>query len=127
MNKYAQVALKATSLLDTLSPKNAWEVASLEVFPHSKTSRDKGCPKSTFLGLCEEGLIKGSVIGNYTRSQLNKQYALKALSLLQHNGNLATDTNTLWHLVVQEKKSNSQMEVVSTLWNSDLIIKANIA
>ena len=126
MNKYAQVALKATNILKTHSPLEAWSMAAQEVFPHAQASREKGCPKNTFLGLCEEGLVEGSSVGKYTRSKLNKQYALKALGLLQNNTNLSSDTDVLWMLVVQNKKSNSQMDVVTALWNNNLINKEMI-
>ena len=126
MNKYAEVALKATDMLAMYSPQDAWTMASQKVFPHSLASRNKGCPKSVFLGLCEEGLVRGATVGNYTRSILNKQYAIKALRLLKDNTNLSSDVGTLWKLVVQGKQSNSQMDVVITLWNNNLINKEKI-
>lgn len=36
-----------------------YEKAVEEVFPNSKSSQEKSCPKNAFLGLCEEGLVKG--------------------------------------------------------------------
>ena len=126
MNKYAEVTLKATRMLETYSPQEAWTMASQKVFPHSLASRNKGCPKSVFLGLCEEGLVRGATVGNYTRSKLNKQYALKALDLLQNNTDLSLDVNALWKLIVPNKKSNSQMDVVIALWNNNLINKEKI-
>ena len=126
MNKYAEVALKATQMLNSHSPKEAWDLASLEVFPNSLSSRNKSCPQSTFLGLCEEGLVQGSKVGKYTRSKLNKQYALTALGLLKNNSNLSSDVDTLWKLIVQGKQSNSQMDVVTALWNNNLINKERI-
>jgi len=126
MNKYAEVTLKATDMLAMYSPQDAWTMASQKVFPHSLASRNKGCPKSVFLGLCEEGLVRGATVGNYTRSILNKQYAIKALRLLKDNTNLSSDVGTLWKLVVQGKQSNSQMDVVITLWNNNLINKEKI-
>jgi len=126
MNKYAEVTLKATRMLETYSPQEAWTMASQKVFPHSLASRNKGCPKSVFLGLCEEGLVRGATVGNYTRSILNKQYAIKVLRLLKDNTNLSSDVGTLWKLVVQGKQSNSQMDVVTALWNSNLINKEKI-
>jgi len=126
MNKYSQVAIDATNLLQTtkLTPVEAWEQSALQVFPNSESSRQKGCPKSIFLGLCEEGLIKGSIVGSYTRSKLNKDYALQAVRLLQDNPSLADTPNALWDLIVQNKSSNSQMNVVTALWNHNLISKS---
>ena len=42
-----------------------------EVFMDSKSSQEKGCPKSAFLGLCEEGFIKEISKGKYTSSVKN--------------------------------------------------------
>ena len=36
-------------------PAQAWKSAADQVFPDSDSSRSKGCPKSAFLGLCEDG------------------------------------------------------------------------
>lgn len=127
MNKYAQVALKATHLLNQGVPApEAWKLSAIEVFPDSITSQEKGCPKSTFLGLCEETLIKGSSKGSYTRSKLNKEYALKALRLLKANSPLSSDAKTLWNAVVSDKTSNSQMDVVIALWEHDLLNKEKV-
>ena len=65
MNKYGQVAvLAATNLIGKKNsdPAQAWKSAADQVFPDSDSSRSKGCPKSAFLGLCEDGLIKGLVV-----------------------------------------------------------------
>jgi hypothetical protein len=50
-----------------------------------KVLKKKGCPKGTFLGLCEEGLVKGIPKGNYTKSVKNKKYAIKAVTVLKQN------------------------------------------
>ena len=127
MGKYGEVAtMAAKSLLQQngLTPKDAWSQAANEVFPNSVSSRNKGCPKKAFLGLCEEGVLKGINAGNYTKSVNNKQYALDALSLLRKHPTLSQDKNTLWRKIQNgtEKQHNSQMDVVVSLWENDFFI-----
>ena len=83
----------------------------------------KGCPKNSFLALCETGQIKGVQAGKYTRSRKNKSYALFALELLKQNPELANQPNKLWKLIpgCTGKVHNSQMDVVLALWNEKLI------
>ena len=86
MPKYAEVATRAVGLMlwaPGTSPRAAWMRAGERVFPDSESSREKGCPMSTFLGLCEEGVVPGALAGSYTRSVLNKEYALRALEALR--------------------------------------------
>ncbi len=131
MGKYGESAVIAVNALKSgkaSNPADAWSQAVREVFPDSKSSRSKGCPRSTFLGMCEEGLVKGVISGQYTKSKKNKAYALNSLSLLVANPDLTTDTKRLWGLVLggEEKQHNQQMDIVVTLWNNDLIYKDNI-
>ncbi len=124
MGKYGKTAEMAANLLHTnkvSDPVKAWKIAVAEVFPNSKSSQEKGCPRSTFLGLCEDGYVIGAQPGNYTRSEKNKAYALKAVSLLKNDPEL--DAKALWQLVIDntDKQPNSQMDVVTTLWKNKLI------
>jgi hypothetical protein len=52
-----------------------------KLYPTSPTSRKKDCPRGAFLGLCEEGLVKGIPAGKYTASKDNKAYAVRAAAL----------------------------------------------
>lgn len=124
MGKYGLAADKAVRLLKqnvVNDPIKAWELAVNDVFPDSESSRQKSCPKNTFLGLCEEGYIDKVDKGNYTRSQINKDYAIQAVLLLSENPMLTE--KELWNAVIDEpeKKYNSQMDVVKTLWNNKFI------
>ena len=125
MSKYAELATEAAAVIRTGTPVvEAWELVAHRVFPDQPASRAKGCPKCAFLGLAEEGLIKGVPGGRYTKSQSNKAYALKALSLLRNNPSLADDSEALWQRVMEgvEKQHNQQMNVVAGLWKSgDLV------
>jgi hypothetical protein len=101
-----------------------WLRSAKEVFPLSKSSQEKGCPKGTFLGLCEEGLVKGIPKGNYTKSVKNKKYALKAIEILKQNTQTTFSPKELWEqLELGDKRSNSQMDVVLALWENGLIMK----
>nr|WP_208889497.1 hypothetical protein [Polaribacter sejongensis] len=83
MNKYGQTALKAAqNYKSSYSITEIYARAAKEVF-ETKSSQEKGCPKGTFLGLCEEGLVKGIPRGNYTKSVKNKEYALQAIEILK--------------------------------------------
>lgn len=126
MGKYGKSAIIATKLLKAgkeSNPVTAWECAVAEVFPESESSRKKGCPKSTFLGLCEEGLVAGVGSGEYTNSKKNKGYAKKSLRLLIAKPDLATNTKKLWELVLEgeKKQHNQQMDVVISLWKNGSI------
>ena len=128
MGKYGEVANQATSLIatgDISDPIKAWDIASKKVFPNSESSRTKSCPRSTFLGLCEAGYVSGVEIGTYTRSKKNKAYALSAIEFVAENPRLLTDEKSLWSMVVypSDKKYNSQMDVVISLWNNGHIVK----
>jgi|AMWB02.1.fsa_nt_gi hypothetical protein len=126
MNAYGQTALRASALYmlgGYASPLGAWVEAAQELFPGKPSSQRKGCPKDAFLGLCEEGLVKGIPKGCYCNSFKNKGYALDAIALLKHDPRAAQDPERLWTLVMrgERKVHNSQMDVVTALWNASLI------
>jgi hypothetical protein len=95
-----------------------------KLYPSSLTSQKKICPRGAFLGLCEEGLIKGIPSGNYTASRENKAYAVRAAALLAE-GTQSWSVNSLWKAVSgdSEKAHSSQMDVVMALWKNDRIQK----
>ena len=123
-NKYGQTALKAAQNYNSSeSVVEFYERAASEMF-NTKSSQEKSCPKGTFLGLCEEGLVKGIPKGNYTKSVKNKGYTLKAISILKANPKTSYTSKELWEkLELGDKRHNSQMDVVLALWENDLIIK----
>jgi hypothetical protein len=63
--------------------------------------------------------------GDYTNSRDNKRYATRAIGLLRADDSLADDRGRLWSLVMKgeeaEKRHNSQMDVVISLWSEGLI------
>ena len=126
MGKYGTAAIEAVRIYEhrlAESPRAAWEQATSKMFGWGTSSQRKGCPRDAFLGLCEEGLVKGIESGDYTRSQKNKRYAVDAVAILQRHPSLAGNRNRLWSKVLadEHKKHNSQMDVVIALWNAGLI------
>ncbi len=126
MGNYGLVALNAVNKLNNMEkmdPCNAWDEAAEFVFPTQISSRTKNCPRSTFLGLCEEGKVKGVKSGRYTKSQANKRYATNALELLQSSPKLTT--KALWDMVInnaEPKVHNSQMNVVVALFHEGYLL-----
>ncbi|EHQ92317.1 DUF6979 family protein [Desulfosporosinus youngiae] len=127
MNKYGQAAIKAVDLIESKhanTPEAAWEMATIEIFGEGTSGQSKGCPRSTFLALCETGKVKGIKSGVYISAKENKEYAVKALKLLVDNPSLSNDKKTLWNETKGgiKKSHNSQMDVVLALWNEGFII-----
>ncbi|MGH7179311.1 MAG: DUF6979 family protein [Tepidisphaeraceae bacterium] len=124
-SSFARVAVRAASLCasEGILPANAWDAAAADTFGSSTSNRAKSCPRGAFLGLCEDGLLKGIPRCEYTKSQLNKAYATKAVAELRRNPSLAEDPKGLWSRVRgrDDMKHNAQMDVVLALWTSGLI------
>jgi hypothetical protein len=125
MGKYGQCAIHAVGIArqHEENPKTAWNKATLRVFPDRKAARDKGCPKGAFLGLCEEGLVRGIPRGRYTQSVLNKRYALDAVEVLISRPQLRADEDSLWNALPEHPFTpNGQMDVVIALWRNGMIV-----
>lgn len=126
MANYGDAAVRAAKLAQDqhLGPEDAWRWAAAAMFPNSLASQVKGCPKGAFLGLCEAGLVKGIPRGDYTRSQMNKRYAVNAVVALRHTPSLVHDRSALWLAALGSegvKQHNGQMDVVVALWSSGFI------
>jgi len=126
MNDYGNAALKAVEFYtngQAASLEDAWSEATATIFGRGTSSQKKGCPKDTFLGLCQAGLVKGIPSGTYTRSRKNKQYGLDAVAMLKQNPLLANAPIALWNRVLRGelKAHNHQMNVVVSLWNKGLL------
>lgn len=123
---YGEVAIRATKSIRSgkySEPREAWNNAAAAM----KMNVEKSCPLSTFLGLCEEGLVDGVPRGCYTKSTDNKEYGIRAVRLLEENAELANCTaGLLWKHVMDDmsigsKAPNSQMDIVLALWRHGLI------
>lgn len=126
MANFGIVAIRAHQLCQNgpaVSPMEAWKLAALEIFPNSVSMQKKPCPKTTFLGLCGLGYVKGIPCGCYTRSVENMRYGERAVQLLRESPALADDDKKLWAQVIGDsaKSHNAQMTVVRALWKANLI------
>jgi len=123
-NRYGEAALIAARDSAGTSPAKRWQSAMERVYPTSVSAQKKGCPRGAFLGLCEEGLVKGIPAGNYTASKDNKAYAVRAAELLIE-GKQKWSISELWRAVTDdpEKTHNSQMDIVLALWKNGLIVR----
>jgi hypothetical protein len=126
ISKYGNAAVNAVEYMikqGEKTPRAAWNRAAKELFV-SESSQKKGCPRATFLGLCQKGLVKSIPEEDYTTSVKNAEYGEKAVKLLKDNSELATDKMVLWKKITNGAvKHNSQMDVVIALWNEGLIEK----
>jgi hypothetical protein len=130
MGKYGDAAVRAIELYKTRlleNPLQAWEDATTEFFGKGTSLQKKACPRGTFLGLCEDGLIKGIPKGNYTKSKDNKMYAISIYKQLRKNPELMNFPNdeifrkTMIKLERNpNKKPNNQVDVVKAIFKRDL-------
>ncbi|ELE6573054.1 DUF6979 family protein [Vibrio parahaemolyticus] len=124
MSKYGHVAVAASRMAHAgICPIEAWNTAAKKEFKSCTASVKKGCPKNAFLGLAESGYIVGVPEGRYTKSVLNKEYALEAIRLLNKDPDLQHDIKSLWvqSCGSESKAHNSQMDVVVSLWSHGLL------
>jgi hypothetical protein len=124
-NRYGEGAIMAArqAAYTATDPVAGWERAMERLYPTSQSARKKGCPRGAFLGLCEEGLVKGIPAGHYTASRDNKDHAVRAAGLLTE-GKQNWSTSSLWRAVADDpqKAHNGQIDIVLALWNNDLIV-----
>lgn len=123
--KFGHNAVKAVELLHkgiVKSPQEAWKKAGNEIL-EKRVYVEKGCPKSAFLGLCEEGLVKGVPAGRYTRSTRNKKYTIDGYNALKKNPSLRYDIKAFWDYVKPNEtiSHNYQLDVLVHLYESSLL------
>jgi len=115
---YGEIALKAMCIIrnDKKSPQDAWEDASNEIFEAGSSSQRKSCPKNSFLGLCEEGEIKGVKKGCYCKNinNINKKYVIDALNLIRRDESLMNNKTNLWRKIT-DVSHNQQLDVLFAL------------
>lgn len=85
---------------------------------------DEGCPRSAFIGLCEEGMIKGIEAGSYGLRKLNKNkaYAIAAANLVLSGHD--TDPKAIWQKVTKtDIRAHDQVGIVIALHDNSLLQK----
>jgi hypothetical protein len=120
MSRYAKATLNAVKRIENgETPPLAWENATVELFGKGSSFQRRGCQKGAFLGLCEEGCVKGVPKGSYLATRAankNKQYALAALKLLKQEQAIPEDWRAFWQKVPGTTKSmNGQLDVLFVL------------
>jgi len=121
--QYGSTAVKAVELAlkEGINPVEAWNRAVCET-SSKKSSQDKSCPRNAFLGLCEEGLVKGIPSGSYTEPNPNKGYALKAVKILT-DSEIKPSVSQLWKLTTGDSIAhNGQIHVVLALADNQFLI-----
>jgi hypothetical protein len=125
-NRYGEAAIMAARQAASggNTPEAQWESAMEKLYPTSPTARRTGGPRGAFLGLCEEGLVKGIPAGHYSATRDNKNYAVRAVALLTE-AKQGLSVSTLWQGVTDdpEKPHGGQMDIVMALWKNDLIVR----
>jgi hypothetical protein len=124
-NRYGEAALMAVRMETfgkAYTPEERWQDAVGKLYPTTPIGQKKSAPRNAFLGLCEEGLVKGIPRGQYSPSNKHKGYAVKAVELLKAGTH--TTVTTLWSAVAEgdEAPHASQMDVVMALWKNGLIV-----
>jgi hypothetical protein len=120
MSRYAKAALNAVKRIENgARPQLAWENATIELFGKGSSFQRRGCQKGAFLGLCEEGLVKGVPKGSYlanSAANKNKRYTLAALELLKQEQAIPKDRRIFWQRVPGTPDAmNGQLDVLFTL------------
>lgn len=126
-NLFGRSAINAVKLFTSGKEKSvneAWQSA-IEKETSNENTQKKPCPKCTFLGLCEVGLVKGIPKDNYLKgTSIQKEYAINAVNALKDNPSLCEGSiQELWHIACgdENKKHNSQMNVVVSLFKNALL------
>ncbi len=123
-NKFGEAALIAARLdvPASVSATDRWDTAVRQLYPEKSYMQKKTAPRGAFLGLCEEGLVKGIPAGQYIASNQNKRYALRAIALLKQR--TPCTISALWSYAVEDQETphNAQMDVVLALWKNGLIV-----
>jgi len=122
-NRYGEAAiLAAREGASGMNPVSRWESALKKLYPTSPVARLKSSPRGAFLGLCEEGLVKGIPAGDYAASKDAKACAVRAVALLAE-GTQHWSRSALWQASTLDagKQESGQIDVVLALWNNGLI------
>jgi hypothetical protein len=107
-----------------MTPAQAWEEAAKKLSGKARSSY----AKTTFLGLCEAGLVKGVPPGDYAdRSGDMARYAARMVEMLIEDDEWEYDPEGLFSAATEGKvQPQGQTDVVFGLWNHGLIDEAQV-
>ena len=126
MGIYGDIAKKAYRLVTGYGrpPQDAWGAALSEHYTAAEQLRNAikhTCPKGAFLGLCQNGFLRGIAPGHYTNSVRSRHYAHAAVVYLRADPSLATNKSRLKTLVYKGRSPNGELDVVLAFWAEGLI------
>lgn len=100
LNQYSYVAYDAYNYIieKRMEPADAWDLAA-EAIIKSESGRKKGCPRVTFIGLCNGGHLKNLSKADDINSK-NYEYARYSIEVWKANPDMSRDD--MWKKV-QEK------------------------
>lgn len=129
--KYGEVAYNAIGKLRNIEVSNKKVIISTwkeecKQLGMTCSIQDKTCPRTSFIELCEAGLIKDLKV-NYLRDEAYSiRYAIEAVNILKTNSK-KVDEKMLWKEVMKKVgkdiSSNYQMDVVLNLWKKGMIVE----
>src|SRR5262249_3329650 len=127
MSGYGELAVdvaRRCAAEPTRSLASTWHEMAERAFPTKPSKWTKGCPKSSFLGLCEDGFVDQIPTGSYTSSIKNKGYAITAAIELCERKGVPDDWAEWWRIATHGSgiSQNHQLEVVSALWRKGLLV-----
>jgi len=137
MTKFGEAAIAAVSEIKNNNVKadKAWENACDKCI-ESQESSIKACPRTVFLGLCEEGYVDSVPKGSYLvwddSSLKNKKraIALRNIIIEKKPPSLPNETNDkLWEMATRATKDKSMpvvndqggVGIVKALFNANLL------
>jgi hypothetical protein len=118
-NQYSRVAKLAYEkvIYEKMTFRDAWNAAANELLS-SKTSVQKGCPKASFIGLCESGKLK-RIPKTESKESINYQYVKFAIEKWKTEPTISK--TEMWNLINLEfQKENShqgQLDVLIGIWD----------
>ncbi|EPF16736.1 Uncharacterised protein [Cedecea davisae] len=120
MTKYTDAAIKTVMRCQgSLTPdiKAEWREVIKELQAY-----DEVCPRCAFIGLCEEGMVKGIKPGRYglRKNNKNKAYAIAAANMILSGQ--ASDKKVIWRKITEtEIQAHDQVNIVIALHNNGLL------
>lgn len=105
------------------NPREVWK-KSVSKFSKSESSINKGCPRTTFLTLCDLGLIDNNLKGDTIRRSKNVGHTINMVNYIKSKNGLVSSKEEIWDAIQEPESklnSNEQHSVVFALLESNLL------